>query len=258
MANIIYTWLGGNRRQIMMALGLTVILVAPRIVLELYPLPNPLPYDHYLDFDASRDGTHLTPLEGLALGAIIVGLLVAIWRIQYLSGQPSQQQTFNTQRLMGWFLFAILFLNVPLFLDTRVPPEQIKVSEDWQHVQLWVRDNTPRSVTFLTPPTLDGFRLTARRAHLSDWKDGTLLVFNSDLAVEWYERMLALGFDPETFSFTPLSQTQVCAVAARYTLDYALVFRVWGIEGESVFENDTFAVLPVNNLACSEVAKEGS
>ncbi len=70
--------------------------------------------------------------------------------------------------------------------------------------------------------------------------------------------MYNMGFIEDDFAFEDLTQDRLCALAARYDLDYAVVFNAWGIDGETEYDNDTFAVFPVQNLTCQDVASEPS
>lgn len=245
-SNMIALWLRGSRQQVILALGLTFILALPRVVLELFPLSQPTPYELYQDFDAVRDGSTVTPLGAFGLTVLIASVLGVMWRIM------PEQKLRNTRRFMGWFVFAALMFVMPLFVDTAVPSRHAVLTRDWQETQHWIRSNTPKDAYFVTPPTLDGFRVYAQRASFSDWKDGTLLIFNRDLAAEWLDRMEALGFDRKNFNFTPLTQSQLCSIAARYHPDYAVVFLSWQIEGTAIFQNDTFAVLETDTIPCDK------
>ncbi len=243
-SNLIVVWLTGNRAQMVLAVVMTFILAVPRVVMEFIPIPQPTPYTLYQDFDVTRDGTALTPIGALALTVLIATLLWVMWNLM------PEEQIQRTKRLMGWFVFAVLMFVVPLFVDTAVPSEQMQLAHDWRETQTWIRENTAKDAYFVTPPTMDGFRVYAQRASFSDWKDGTLLIFNRDLAAEWLSRMEALGFNRDEFSFEPLTQAQLCHISASYHPDYAVVFNEWGLRGDAIFQNDTFAVLDVKTLAC--------
>lgn len=244
-ANMIRAWLRGNRRQVYLALGLTFVLAAPRMVLELIPIPQPVPYESYMDFDPMRDQSRVTVLGAFGL---IVLVLTHIYVVRHMLPQASIK---DGRRLSGWFVFAIGLFLAPLFINTHVPQKQITTTQAWEETLHWIRDNTPKDASFITPPTMDGFRIEAERAQFSDWKDGTLLIFNAELAEEWLRRMEALGFDEDTFSFAPLTTQQLCKIAHEYQMDYTVVFREWAIEGEVVYQNAVFAVMPTEKLACS-------
>ncbi len=243
-ANMIAVWMQGDRRQVIIALGLTFVLALPRVVMEFVPLPQPVPYELYVDFDTARDGTRLTPLGAVGLFAIFGALLWLLWKML------PNRETHNKQRVLLWFSFASTALLMPLAIDTAIPPRQTQVAEDWQETLVWIRENTPQEASFVSPPTVDGFRVYAERTNFSDWKDGTLLIFNSELAVEWLHRMETLGFNRETFAFEPPTQADLCQVRAEYAMDYAVAFHDWDIGGDAVYANASFRVVPLDGLPC--------
>lgn len=53
-------------------------------------------------------------------------------------------------------------------------------------VAAWARDETPRATNFVVPPSLDGFRVPARRGAVVTWK---AVPFRTDLAAEWWTRL---------------------------------------------------------------------
>ena len=116
----------------------------------------------------------------------------------------------------------------------------------------WVREKTPPGAVFLSPPTLEGFRLWARRAEVVNFKHMT---FTPPAMREWFERICRvtrlgrlapglpedlwgepeavlprlheirrrLGLNPQPAlleGYAGLSETNVRALAARYGFDY--------------------------------------
>lgn len=152
-----------------------------------------------------------------------------------------------------WMSFAVIGFAIPGFLPSHIPSEQRITTQNWEEALIWIEQHTPVDATFVTPPTLDGFRVQAKRAQIGDWKDGTVGIFYNGWAIEWYERMLALGFDPETFTFEQMTQERLCAVAERYTADYVVVFSRGAIRGTAIFENEQFQVIPVDQLECPTI-----
>jgi len=243
-ANMIAFGLHGSPKQVALALGLTTLLTVPRMVLEFVRVPHPVPYELYMDFAPTGDSPVILDPIGILAVLLLMGGLV--WVLRHLLSEELEEK-----RIIGWFLFTATLLIAPLFVDTAIPTKQSASTAAWRDTLTWVRQNTPPDAQFITPPMLDGFRVYAERTSFSDWKDGTLLIFNSELALEWLERMEALGFDEQSFSFKPLTQAHLCQIAQGYpAMDYAVVLREWGIAGATVYENRFFAVLPLASVPC--------
>lgn len=244
-AHMIRLWLDGGRPQIAMALLLTLGLALPRIIMEYYPIPHPVPYELYVDFNTSRaNSSRITPAGALALGVLLLALMTVMHKMM------RQYEVKNAYRVVGWFGFAATIFLVPLAINTEIPESQINTATEWRNTLDWVREHTDRTDLFVTPPTLDGFRVHAERGHYSDWKDGTLLVFNPDLAVIWQHRMAMLGFQEDEFAFVAPTQAQLCAITSEYTADYLVALNTWNIEGQTVYENSVFSVIPYETIPC--------
>jgi len=234
-----------TRRATLSAYALLATLIIPRWVIEFSPPQQPTPYPLYIDLDPAWATDSRSAL------ALICGLsLLALLPITaYLVRQARCAQC--SRRVMAWVGFAVAGLILPVFVPSHIPDEQRIVTSAWHETLTWIEGHTSPDASFVTPPMLDGFRVQARRPYLGDWKDGTVGIFHNGWAIEWYERMLDLGFDEDSFSFLPLTQERLCGVAEKYDLDYAVVFRESPVEGSPVFENETFMVLPVESLNCS-------
>lgn len=240
LANMVAALLRRSLQQVGLAFLLVIGLAAARWVLGLFPTTHPTPYRLYVDFN----NPWTTNLQPIIFAGLMLPLLWYVWKIQ------RQQAPRYAHRFIIWFAFAAIVFTAPMFLESAVPSRQVRTSIYWERTQAWIRDNTPKEATFITPPQLDGFRIGAQRTQLGDWKDGTVGIFDDVWVVEWRERMLDLGLDEDTFSFSPLNQAQVCNVAEKYRMDYAVVFRSWEIGGEAVYLNAEFAVYPVDKLNC--------
>lgn len=245
IANLVNILLKRNmKRGIWVAFGLGVIFSAPRLVLGLISVKHPTPYILYADLKPNWSAPYSPFFEIVTIVAFL-GCLYVVWAIlrQSEAVQLSKQY-------VGWFGMTLFIFSIGFFLPSGVPPEQLAKNKDWEDTLVWIESNTPQDALFFTPPEMDGFRMIAKRPALTDWKDGTVGVFNSVWLAEWYEFMIEVGFDKESFSFTPLTQTQACTVARKYDTDYIVVEQKWLIEGDSVYANDHFAVISAENLAC--------
>jgi hypothetical protein len=96
----------------------------------------------------------------------------------------------------------------------------------WVDVQLWAREHSPRSATFLTPPDRAGFRVFSERAIVGEWKDGTQQYFSTRFTFEWWRRMQDLraeGAATSSSTFETLAEDELLEIAQRYGARY-LVF----------------------------------
>lgn len=255
LANLLMHWLtGDNRQQQWLAFGLMAAFTIPRWVIDLNPPSQPTPYKMAVDLDTTPMVGH-PMLVALTLCITIAVLVAIVYRmVQKESDAPFAQKP---GLLMGWMVFGTLLLVGPAFIDSNVPTEQDITTHDWEDALVWVHDNTPEDAVFVTPPNLDGFRVIAQRPYIGDWKDGTVGIFHNGWAIEWYERMEALGFDDASFSFLPMTQERLCNVQGRYAPDYVMVFKAWEIRGTPEYENGTFAIIPSYDLDCTVEVKAG-
>ncbi|MBI5960708.1 MAG: hypothetical protein HY866_18360 [Chloroflexi bacterium] len=236
-----------KRWQHWLAFGLILALTCPRWVLELAPPNQPTPYPLIVDLDTPWVNNHRL-LVGIILTLVLGGLFVVV---RYLV-QHRKELNLSTQGHMAaaWFTVAAFSLAWPAVVDSKIPDEQKHMTDDWQQTLIWIRDNTPETAMFVTPPEYDGFRMETKRAYLGDWKDGTIGIFHNGWAIDWYTRMEALGFNDEDFIFEPMTQDRLCTVVRDYDVDYAVVKQEWKISGEPVYTNDQFAVIPTPQLVC--------
>jgi hypothetical protein len=226
-----------RRRGIAFALLLAFVL--PRLVIEFFPPGQPTPYPLVIDLDTPWIDAH-----GVLVAAILAVALVALLGAVYVLRRETSAGTF------GWFAAGLIGLALSAFIPAALPAAQQRTTDDWRAALVWIEANTTPDAYFLTPPEYDGFRMVARRGYVGDWKDGTVGIFHNGWAIEWYERMLDLGFDPESFTFAPMTQAHLCDAAARYGVSHVVAVRAWGIRGDPAYENGTFAVIPVQALTC--------
>lgn len=229
------------------AWGLVAALAAPRIVMAFNPYTHPAPYTLYADFTTpSIDVLSSVAAFGVTI-LVLLALAVALFQVQRVM---SRRQPDILGRVVWWFGFAAFMFIFPLFTDPNIPDSQYKTTDDFEAAIVWARDNTSPDALFFVPPTLDSFRIEAKRAQLPDWKDGTVGIFDSAWAVKWYGYMLDFGYDPAGFKFDPLDQAAICRIVAKYQPDYLIVWNRWQIDGETAYRNDTFSALSGPDVTC--------
>ncbi len=228
------------------AFGVGFIFAIPHLIFRLIPVKHPTPYELYADLKPVWYAAY-APLFEIVVVLAFMGLLMAVWRISRQSSENIIAQRYTLWIGMTFFIFSVGF-----YLPCGTPQDQLDKTKDWDAALTWIEANTPKDAKFFIPPEMDGFRMVAKRPALTDWKDGTVGVFNSVWVAEWYDLMVEEGFDKDHFSFAPLSQDQACAISVKYHVDYVLLDKAWSLEGTPTYENDHFAVMPIEDLECPE------
>ncbi len=252
-ANMVYRQLTSrDGQQIALAFLLITLFAVPRWLIELLPPSQPTPYPLAIDLDTVWHERY--PLwVGAIVALATAGVVWSAWR-WLRDGSESRLNSAQSRPVLGWFGVTIIFFSIPAFIDSNVPDEQLKTTADWEATLEWIEQNTAQDAYFYTPPTLDGFRVVTKRSSLGNWKDGTVGIFHNGWAIEWRQRMYDMGFDEDDFAFEPMTEDRLCSLSTIYELDYAVVFNEWDIGGEHVYQNETFAVIPVHSLTCLELA----
>jgi len=65
----------------------------------------------------------------------------------------------------------------------------------WREAQLWAREHSPEGSVFVTPPYLAGWRIGSHRPTYGELRDGGLLFYAGQPALEWERRMALLRMD---------------------------------------------------------------
>jgi hypothetical protein len=131
----------------------------------------------------------------------------------------------------------------------RLPDPSIRQIADW------ARRSTPLDAVFLVDTRWGVWRPLSERAAFVTWKEGAALMWQKDFANVWIERLAALGWDfrrgmpsmdaVEDEITTPLTVTDVRALASRYRVDYWIVPRARALSLPVAFEGRAFKVLAV-------------
>ncbi|HTQ48054.1 MAG TPA: DUF6798 domain-containing protein, partial [Polyangiaceae bacterium] len=113
----------------------------------------------------------------------------------------------------------------------------------------WLRANTPKDATILSPPGLERFRLIGERPIVVDWKGST---YAPSELVEWYRRLEDVSGRRGPRSreeiiegYEALDRGRLDALKGKYGLSYAVVTRsrAAALGHTVVYENPQFAVL---------------
>lgn len=119
-----------------------------------------------------------------------------------------------------------------------------------QPVSEFARSQTPEDALFVGPPDFAGFRVTARRSLLADFK---CVPFSDEGMAEWYERMQSCygpieggGFDElERMEdrWRAVSDAHLNEIARRWNADYAVLYAGTQTALERVYEGPMFVVV---------------
>lgn len=125
------------------------------------------------------------------------------------------------------------------------PPKKLN---DWQQLQVWVKNHTEPADLFITPPYMKGFRIFSQRSTVGDWKDGTLAFYNDELGAEWWKRMKELGYSESKYGykyragFDALTQADFNRLASQYRATYLVVSKPKTLTFNIVYESPQFLV----------------
>jgi hypothetical protein len=178
--------------------------------------------------------------------SFIRGLLENQWIITtvcaaillYVAGyviEPSYRKTSGIGvALITAFIFLVMLPGVFRHFHPKGRNES-----SWREAQLWVRNNTQKSDTFITPPYLTGFRIFSERPIVGEWKDGTQQYFDSEYGPVWWERMNDLGRDKE---FDKIKLEELVLVADKYKAKYVVVSTSKELDLEMVHKNSGYRI----------------
>ena len=129
---------------------------------------------------------------------------------------------------------------------------------EWEKLQFFVRDNTPRNALFIVPPYLayPDFRFYSHRASFGDWVDGGFSVYlGSEFSEEWSERMASIGLDGSTLydesfqlerqQYASLSPEKIIETGKKYGAQYFVAHKRNDLPFEKIYENRTFILYKI-------------
>lgn len=130
---------------------------------------------------------------------------------------------------------------------------------EWEKLQFFVRNNTPRNALFIVPPYLayPDFRFYSQRASFGDWVDGGFSVYlGSEFAKEWSERMKSIGLDGSTFydesfelerqQYASLKPDEIIKTGKKYGAQFFVSHKRNNLPFEKIYENKTFILYKIS------------
>ncbi|MEZ6242571.1 MAG: DUF6798 domain-containing protein [Phycisphaerales bacterium] len=146
-----------------------------------------------------------TPSLGhLAAGVVGIVTLGAIGMGSMTRQRPAPTRD-RAGRLQTFVAFpawmTAIVLGAVAFTTREYPWLSSPMAPAWGDAQAWARTSTPQGAVFITPPYLAGWRVGSHRPTFGELRDGGLLFYAGEPALEWEGRMERLGMTPRAWWF---------------------------------------------------------
>ncbi|MBA7523297.1 hypothetical protein ES705_15421 [subsurface metagenome] len=125
---------------------------------------------------------------------------------------------------------------------------------DGDGVADFARKHTEEDAIFLTPPVFGGFRLTAERAIIVDWKS---MPFQDSGMLEWWNRMNVCYGDMSGLSrnaglgkmernYRSISTEDIKNISEKYDADYTVLYHNTKIDLPVIYQDEYFKLVKIN------------
>jgi len=125
-----------------------------------------------------------------------------------------------------------------------------QLQRNWEDMQRYVRDHTPKDALLLTPYNMDmgGFRIHSERKVLVCYRDCGIVGFDYPAAVEWQKRIKDIE-DFKVYTDKPVQQAVLTAII-KYKVDYIVFMRYYAPKEDNavlkkIYENEAFSLFQV-------------
>lgn len=184
-------------------------------------------------------------------GANINSLSVAIFilSLAWTARFTCERGALRKELKISWIFLSIVCLcTIGANAGTNhidFPPKKLN---EWQQLQVWVKNHTDPADVFITPPYMKGFRIFSERSTVGDWKDGTLAFYNDELGAKWWAIMKELGYSESKYGykykagFDALTPADFKRLASQYRATYLVVIKPKNLEFNIVYESPQFLV----------------
>jgi hypothetical protein len=129
-------------------------------------------------------------------------------------------------------------------------PGAWEMLRDWEDMQHYVRDHTPKDAMILTPYDMDmgGFRIHSNRKVLVCYRDCGIIGFDYAAAVEWSKRINDIKAF-KVFTGGPVDQAVLVAIL-KYRVNYIVFMKYYGPPGDTsifkkLYDNEVFSLFQV-------------
>ncbi len=124
---------------------------------------------------------------------------------------------------------------------------------DGDGVADFARKHTEENAIFLTPPVFGGFRLTAERAIIVDWKS---MPFQDSGLLEWWNRMnfcygdlsglsRNAGLEKMKQNYRNISTEDIRNISEKYDADYAVLYHNTKIDLPVIYQDEHFKLVKI-------------
>ncbi len=129
-------------------------------------------------------------------------------------------------------------------------PGDWEMQRDWEDMQLFVRDHTPKDTMILTPydMPMGGFRIHSERKVLVCYRDCGIIGFDYAAALEWQNRIK----DIEPLKIYTKDRVDIAILKAilKYKIDYVVFMKYYGPANDTailkkIYENTVFSLYQV-------------
>jgi len=147
--------------------------------------------------------------------------------------------------------FSVSVININEYLDLKKNgPGAWELLRDWEDMQIYVRDHTPKNALILTPydMPMGGFRIHSDRKALVCYRDCGIIGFDYAAAVEWNKRINDIKAF-KIYTGERVDQSVMVAIL-KYRVDYVLFMKYYGPPTDTgilkkIYENNVFSLFQV-------------
>jgi len=125
-----------------------------------------------------------------------------------------------------------------------------QLQRNWEDMQRYVRDNTPKDALLLTPYNMDmgGFRIHSERKVLVCYRDCGIIGFDYPAAVEWQKRIKDIE-DFKVYTDKPIEHAIVTAIL-KYKVNYIVFMNYYAPKQDNavlrkMYQNEAFSLYQV-------------
>jgi len=125
-----------------------------------------------------------------------------------------------------------------------------QLQRNWEDMQRYVRDHTPKDALILTPYNMDmgGFRIHSERKVLVCYRDCGIIGFDYPAAVEWQKRIKDIE-EFKVYTDKPVDHAVLTAII-KYKVDYIVFMRYYAPSSDNAFmkkiyQNEAFSLFQV-------------
>ena len=153
--------------------------------------------------------------------------------------------------LLGSFIVCMYFISE--YLDLKATgPGAWQMLRDWENMQLYVKDHTPKDALILTPydVPIGGFRIHSDRKPLVCYRDCGIIGFDYAAAKEWSQRINDIKTFKMYISPDDRLDEAVFMAITKYHVDYIVFMKYYGPQGDTfkfkkIYENTVFSFYKV-------------